>query len=948
MTYPPDLFRVSAADTEPLRLDNPSPLTSRFLESLGPALERQRRELDAIGPEAEDGDDPLDRLYRHNHRLAGLTRLHGLDKAAHLLAVLDFAFDAARHVGTLKIHSIDYLAKLFYGKLQTLSVELAEGGTTETSTEDLLGEAAHYLNPVLTAWNARVATEQELPAEPEPDPSALAQPPAPPSAAPGFDDGPEVMAIPADKVGMISDFFEENSQVLAQFANQLVELEANGVSKALVDDMFRMMHTVKGGARMMNFRKMEVLAHALENQLDSLRQGSAPASPELIDLFFEGRGLLEAMLGEATSRGPFLTRIAPLVARLEGGTPVAPMAKPAPTAANPPAALTREGETLRVSSEKLDEVLNTASEIFIGRIRFQNEIARVGAYLKASQSVLDRAADFERQRLKARLDQHLPEFSKQLKRQTPDEDLGPLISGLVNRVLPQSEEGELSLHEELNLNHLTIETLHGHLQKNLETLEQLSTRLQNGAMSFRMVPISNLLDRFPPQLRDLARPLGKKIHVSIVGGETELDKVLINRMADPLMHMLRNAIDHGIESPEERRAAGKPETGQITLRTYYHGSHAVIEVADDGRGVNLARVEAKGRERGLVPAERSGDLTEAEVLNLLFLPGFSTNDQVTELSGRGVGMDVVKNAIQALQGTIEIHSEPGQGTRFRLQLPLTLAIVKILLVQESSHQFALPILNIEALITVKRKDLQTVGGHLVYNHLGHTLTVTSLSALLDFRASPFRQERVPLVILNENGRLTGLLVDSVLGRQEILIKNLGRFLRKVPFVMGCTILRDSRLVQILDPRQLTEAVRQAASPSLSEVQVSGNPESRPRALIVDDSPIQRENLRNILRDSGYEPDTAENGFDALKACRSRRYGALFVDIIMPLMDGYEFVKRLRKLAAYTSTPVFLISSKAVEETRIAGLQVSRVFRKPVDPQTLVEALNSAAAQGAAP
>jgi CheY-like chemotaxis protein len=252
----------------------------------------------------------------------------------------------------------------------------------------------------------------------------------------------------------------------------------------------------------------------------------------------------------------------------------------------------------------------------------------------------------------------------------------------------------------------------------------------------------------------------------------------------------------------------------------------------------------------------------------------------------------------------------------------------------------LPILNIEALITVQREDIKRIENRLIFNYQGQTIPVASLSTILDFPQSRFQNERIQMVVLNENKRLTGILVDSVLGRQEILIKNLGRFLKKAPFVMGCTILRDSRLVLILDPRQIVETVKQAGGMKLESASaaVAGG-QVRHTVLIVDDSAIQRENLKTILKNTEYRVETAENGFDALKACRAKTYSAFCVDILMPLMDGYEFVERLRKIDIYRDVPVCLITGKDVDQPRIAKLNITQVFKKPVDGEELVGVLN---------
>ncbi|MEI8093454.1 MAG: response regulator [Spirochaetales bacterium] len=974
MKYQDSVLANLSSDHQSAAPDGLSPAALSFAQSLPASVRAQLDLLDELSltPESEE---LLDHLYRNNHIMAGMAKLHGLDKLAHLFQILDFALDWARYRKTVREHSIDYLIKLLYTKGSELAETLGSAATQDPDITDLVDESRNYLQNPLREWNLRIdeasKAYQSQPVHDLPVEEAVVEGPVAATTLPAleipFDDEPEPLNVPLDKVGMISDFYEENSEILANFANLLIDLENATDTPALVDDLFRMIHTVKGGARLLNIKKLECLAHNMENLLDLVRKGKLKASSQVVDLLLDGKAVLSEMVEETASRGPFVTRIRPLVERLQAliaGQPapapaptpavsapvLGPVAPPAPRAGGTDKDRGKNTESLRVSSEKLDEVLNTASEIFIGRIRFQNEITAIEGFLKSFKSTLERASELQRSRMLAKLNLYIPEFAKELKHlnepgrssgRSSGNRLGELLSQMVTRLIPDNSGAEMSLQEELNLNYLTIEEIQKQLQKNLETLEQLSTRLQNGAMSFRMVPISNLFERFPLQLRDLARTVGKKIRVDIVGGDTELDKVLINKLADPLLHMLRNSIDHGIEFPEERLALGKPEVGTITLETYYHGSYAVIEIRDDGRGINVDRVLTKALEKDLIPENKKGKLTDAEILELIFLPGFSTNDKVTELSGRGVGMDVVKTAINQLHGTIETESQAGHGSCFKLKLPLTLAIVKILLVQESSYQFALPILNIEALITVQRQEIRPVENRLIFNYQGQTIPVASLSAILNFPQSRFQLDKVQMVVLNENNRLTGILVDSVLGRQEILIKNLGRFLKKAPFVMGCTILRDSRLVLILDPRQIVEAVKQAGTMNLvAQAPTTLGGQTLHTVLIVDDSAIQRENLKTILKDTQYRVDTAENGFEALKACRSKTYSAFCVDILMPLMDGYEFVERLRKIPLYEQTPVVLITGKDVDQMRIASLKIDQVFKKPVQSEDLINLLDS--------
>jgi len=467
--------------------------------------------------------------------------------------------------------------------------------------------------------------------------------------------------------------------------------------------------------------------------------------------------------------------------------------------------------------------------------------------------------------------------------------------------------------------------------------------LQTSAMNFRMVPLAHLFDHFPIQVREMGRGIGKKVRLEVSGAETELDKVLVHHLADPLLHLLRNAVDHGIEPAEERLACGKPETGRIVLRAYYHGSHAVIEVVDDGRGIDVHKVLAKALEGGLVEAERAASLREQEILELIFAPGFSTAEQVSMLSGRGVGMDVVKTAMSQVQGTITIESVPHQGTMVRMKLPLTLAVVGILLVEEDANQFAFPSLAVEDILTIEPQHLQGFSHNIVYNHQGRTLPVTTLSTILGFPPSAFADDRMLLVVLAEGEKKIGVLVDRVLDRQEALIKNLGSLIKQVPFVMGCTILSDSRLVLLLNASEIINT--KAQKPVLT---LLGKPDQQRNArhaltiLIVEDSPIQRKNLRAILTHAGYRVETANNGFEGLKRVRHKRYTAFCVDIAMPLMDGFEFVERLRHTPDHQDTPVFLITSYTThqERDRAARLGVNEFLAKPVDADVLVALLDT--------
>jgi len=486
------------------------------------------------------------------------------------------------------------------------------------------------------------------------------------------------------------------------------------------------------------------------------------------------------------------------------------------------------------------------------------------------------------------------------------------------------------------------------LQKNIEDLEVLSSRLQSGAMNFRMLPISNLFNRFPAQVRDIARQIGKKVELKIKGGDTELDKILINQLADPLLHLIRNSIDHGIEADQARASSNKPEIGQINLSAYYLGSNAIIEIEDDGKGIDSKIIAAKAVEKKMLSTEKAADLSEKEIFDLIFEPGFSSAEQVTELSGRGVGMDVVKTSINKMQGSIKVESKVNQGTKIILRLPLTLAVVGILLVSENGYEFAFPILNVEEIINVNvETDIKNINDTLVFNFRGELVPTRRLSDFLGYPKNPKYQKNKFLLILNDGENKIGVIVDEVQGQQSVLLKQLGNLIETAPFVIGCTILSNSNLVLILNVLELTQYNPDKEKISLpnkiEETDNAASKRSLKKILVVDDSNMQRKRICEFLQIKGYNTGEAGDGFEALKIADNTIFNAFFVDIQMPLMDGYELIENLRKSSIYNNTPVFVISGGHVDRenilSRLEDLNVSNFYEKPVDLEALIAELD---------
>ena len=535
-----------------------------------------------------------------------------------------------------------------------------------------------------------------------------------------------------------------------------------------------------------------------------------------------------------------------------------------------------------------------------------------------------------------------------------NQDIGSLNKEFTSEISNSEYENKVSslipkYQTDINIGLEKIAIHNANLQKNIEDLEVLSSRLQSGAMNFRMLPISNLFNRFPAQVRDIARQIGKKVELKIQGGETELDKILINQLADPLLHLIRNSIDHGIEADQQRAAINKPEIGQINLSAYYLGSNAIIEIEDDGKGIDSKIIAAKAVEKNLLSNERASELSEKEIFDLIFEPGFSSAEQVTELSGRGVGMDVVKTSINQMQGSIKVESKVNQGTKITLRLPLTLAVVGILLVSENNYEFAFPILNVEEIINVNLKtDIKSINDTLVFNFRGELVPTRLLSDFLGYPKNPKYEENKFLLILNDGENKIGVIVDEVQGQQNVLLKQLGNLIETAPFVIGCTILSNSKLVLILNVLELTqynpEQEKNSLSEEVHEIDTSEQKRSLQKVLVVDDSKMQRKRICEFLQIQGYNTDEAGDGFEALKTADKTNFNAFFVDIQMPLMDGYELIENLRKTSSYKNTPIFVISGGHVNKenilTRLEDLNVANFYEKPVDLEALIAELDS--------
>ena len=489
-----------------------------------------------------------------------------------------------------------------------------------------------------------------------------------------------------------------------------------------------------------------------------------------------------------------------------------------------------------------------------------------------------------------------------------------------------------------------FKNLFGDFESLLGRQQRLNRDAQDGLMHIRMVPVSNIINRLDRTVRSVSSKLSKSVSLVIRGEQTELDKTVLEEIIDPLQHLVRNAIDHGIETPDERAAAGKPTTAQLTVEALNQGTQVTIRVSDDGRGIDAEKVRRIAIERGLITD--SGELTEEQVFDLLFTPGFSTADSLTDVSGRGVGMDVVREAVQRLKGSIRAESKPGQGATFTIHLPTTLAVSRALLVEVHGQTFAIPMQSVQQILRLDPEAVGKVGKKPIVKIGDQTIQLKGLCqhlGLVSEEQGSF-QSAVPLLVLQNGDDLVAITIDSIEGSQDIVVKTLGDHLRFVPGLIGATVRGDGSVIPILDPADLTGQKRVIRQASNRQAFGDSNTVARRNlAMIVDDSISVRRVTTSLLRSAGWDVVDAKDGVDALEQLANMETlpDVFLTDMEMPRMDGIELVNRLRNQAEFAQSPIIMVTSRASEKHRLMAIDAgaNNHVVKPFNEEHLIELIN---------
>ena len=744
---------------------------------------------------------------------------------------------------------------------------------------------------------------------------------------------------------LLEIFLEEGFDIIENSGAALLRWQAEPGNRQEVETLLRDLHTLKGGARMVEIGPIGDLAHELEYLYESLSSGALQPSAELFALVQRGHDRLAQMLDgvRAGQPCPPADRLINAIQNFSHPVtietpPVLPV--PVKTDAAPPAA-DAGADMVKVSAELLDELVNLAGETSIFRGRIEQQVNDAQIALNEMETTIERMRDQLR-----RLDTETQ--GRILSRQQVDaerlgyEEFDPLEMDRhsqlqqLSRALFESASDLLDLKETLDRRNHDAENL-------LQQQGRINTELQEGLMRTRMVPFERMLPRLKRIVRQVAEELNKDVAFVVGNAEGEMDRNVLERMAAPLEHMLRNAVDHGLESAEVRLAAGKPAQGTVSLDLSREGGDIVFDIRDDGAGVPLEAVRRKAIKRGMLAPE--AEISDRDVLQFILQPGFSTAEKITQISGRGVGMDVVHEEVRQLGGSMSIDSVPGQGVHFRIRLPFTVSVNRALMVQCGEDQYAIPLNTIEGIVRVLPNDLE---GHFRqdpprYHYGGQTYELCYLGELLKTAPRPKllgQNLPLPVLLVHYNDRRIAVLVDTMAGTREIVVKSLGAQFAAVQGVSGATILGDGRVVLILDllaPIRAMQA-RVAQTPTLPEI--DSEPQKPLLVMVVDDSVTVRKVTSRLLERHGMNVLTAKDGVDAMLLLEEHMPDLMLLDIEMPRMDGFEVATQVRNDERLQHLPIIMITSRTGQKhrDRAMAIGVNDYLGKPYQESVLLESI----------
>jgi two-component system, chemotaxis family, sensor kinase CheA len=716
---------------------------------------------------------------------------------------------------------------------------------------------------------------------------------------------------------LIAIFKAETEDHLIKLDNGLVELEKQPDNIELVSRLNREVHTLKGAARVFGFFEIQDIAHRIEDIFEAVAGKRVVFSSFMAERIFKGLDAIRTILEKIIQEKEMEVDASDLCRDLEAciatrqeignekkwtperehrGGKTQGEVLPCTNEGGLPPPLTQSDEYIRVPLSRVDKLLYLVGEVVIHKMKSSAKIAQAKRLSKLSKEV----------------QKSISSLGETIKKEFSPQD------GEVTKWLSQCDAQMQKLRElALKLyDHVSTETFH---------LDPVIDELQARIKEIKMLPLSTIFEGFPRMVRDIASQKGKEVNLVISGEETELDKKVLEGIKTSLIHILRNCIDHGIEEPETRVALGKPRYGTIQVSASYEGDNVVITVEDDGRGMDTDQIKQTALKKRLVSSENLEGMTEKEVLGLVFMNGYSTSPIVTDVSGRGMGLDIVRRDITHLKGRVILDTQKNRETRFTLVLPLTIAIIQVLLVKVKNMLFAFPMLSITETIKVKMDDVSTIEGRMAIQFREHIVPLVRLDEVLGLPATRDEEGKAKntmwVVMVTSVDSRVGFIVDQMVGEEEVFIKSLGKHLGKVKNISGAIIMATGEVAVVLDTEDLM--VHSALGPRAvteKKLDQKAKPKEK-RILVVEDAFSTRELERSILETHGYLVDTAVDGLDALDRMTANRYDLIVSDIEMPRMDGFELCRTLKKNEGYKDIPFVMVTALQKEEDKRRGMDV---------------------------
>jgi chemosensory pili system protein ChpA (sensor histidine kinase/response regulator) len=949
------------------------------------------REYAGLLQEPQTKPEDLEKLYIASHTLAGTSASYGFPQFSEVAAKMAHIFHYAMNA-TLTPDMHGPLTEFLSDGISVLEFDLLQIGSTGVETTD---DIAAFKQRYAFAFPA--APSAEVPAEPESGSVGFGEPIPEVFNAPSLAQNlPEDAEVPDE---VLEFFIPEAEEHLQAVTECLLALEGNPNADD-IHRLFRSIHTVKGSSAQVGLHRLSAVAHRVEDLMGHLRDGALQPSAEIVDLCLQSVDVLRKFLNRqwssdaemASAVDPLLVRIGELAPEeveeettetQAAATAVQASAveSAAPVAASRPAGAPPlpQAKSVRISLERLDRMMNAVGELVINRTRMLgrlSELAKLVEVLTFSKSRLaGKVSEFQEKHEFTRIATTIVPGS-----QAPQMDTfrprPPARAPRMSNDLLEFSELEMDRYDDVNIlsRSLTeisadvsevlmqLEGFMGRVDTDIDEFTKLAHHLQDEITAARMVPIGNLYTRLSRTVRDAAQSTGKPVDLALDGAETELDNNIIQHISDPLIHLVRNAVAHGIEDAQTRRHAGKPAKGRISVRAYHRGNHIFIEVEDDGRGIDYERVRQGVIDSGAVSPVAAAELTERELREFIFRPGFSTASSTSELAGRGVGLDVVRANVHALNGEIEVRSEKGRGACFTVKVPLTLIISQALFVRCGTSVFALPLAVVEEIRRLRPAEIEDVGGKLLTRVRDVVTEVVRLDLQLALPPLEPLNGYFHMVIVKVAGKHVGVVVEEVLGKDEIVIKNLGDYLRRVKLFPGTTIASDGSLILLIDLNRLVAAdtaerhALPASSPAArvfapgAEAVAAGSIPSEAvdaiendRVVVVaDDSISVRKFVGRMLEKAGYRVKLASDGLEASEVVAQVGCHLLITDLEMPRMNGYELMAHLRQDPVTRRIPVLVVTSRAGAKHRDRAMKegASGFLTKPVQEDQLIATVES--------